>query len=371
MRYIIALILFIHGLVHLFGFARAAPMKLNGHEKISLLATPNWQGQLWLLACLLFLAAVFSLLNGKKWWWMPGLFAVLISQVIIVIYWKEAHWGTLVNLLAMAILVPAYGSWRFSGMVNKEIRDFISTTNNTTILTREMLAPLPPLIQKWLIHSGAVGKPLIQNIYLKQQGELRLSAKAKWMPFSSEQYTRIDYPGFIWIAKVKTAPFLHLRGRDKFQNGKGAMLIKLASVITLANNSGKKIDQGAMVRYMAEMAWYPSAALAPYMNWEQLDDVTAKAIMNIDGLTVSGIFGFDFDGNVISFEALRYYQRKKSSALEKWQVRMPAEGQKDFGSIRIPAISEVNWKLKEGDFNWFRLEIKELLYNPITIPKPG
>lgn len=53
----------------------------------------------------------------------------------------------------------------------------------------------------------------------------------KWMSATAIQYTTIETPAFIWAVDVKMNPFLYAVGRDKFENGKGEMLIKLNSLI--------------------------------------------------------------------------------------------------------------------------------------------
>ncbi len=51
-------------------------------------------------------------------------------------------------------------------------------------------------------------------------------------------------------------------------NGKGNMLIKMMSTIPIGNSSGEEMDQGAMMRFLAEIVWLPSAALNDYIQWD-------------------------------------------------------------------------------------------------------
>ena len=266
----------------------------------------------------------------------------------------------------MAIIAVNYGTWKFNKAAVSELKIFLENVNyDNKILTKEMTAKLPPIIQKWLERSGATGKEIIRSAYLKQKGEMRTTPAGNWMPFTANQWVTTEKPGFMWFVNVAAAPMIKLLGRDKYENGRGAMLIKLLSLFKVADSSGKEIDQGAMVRYLAEIVWTPSTVLNEYIKWEQLDNLTAKAVMTYNGITASGIFKFDETADIISFEAERYYDRKTGATLENWLIQIDRNSYKTFDGIKTAAKSTITWKLKDGDFNWYKLEILDIKYNRI------
>ncbi|MCW5925063.1 MAG: hypothetical protein KIS77_22290 [Saprospiraceae bacterium] len=359
MRLLFALILLIHGLIHLMGFAKAfkladVPQLAGSFSKTS--------GVLWLVVALLFIASVLFLFLKKDWWWMVAVPAVLLSQILIFTQWRDAKFGTLANIIALAGIVLAYGSWSFNTMVKKELAAFFpKEISARTILTKETLAPLPPVVQRWLERSGVVGKELVQIAHLKQTGEMKTKPDGSWIPFEAEQWNTLDKPGFIWTTQIQAAPGMTLAGRDKYVDGRGNMLIKLLSLYPIADAKGPETDQGTMLRNLAEICWWPSAALSEQIQWEQLDTLSAKATMTFGGITASGIFRFNVEGDMASFEAKRYYDRKEGATLEDWLV--VNKGYREFGGVRVPYKSEITWKLKDGDFTWLKLEIADIQYN--------
>lgn len=360
LRLLFALVLLFHGLIHLMGFAKAfkvaeVPQLTGSFSKSA--------GVIWLVAALLFAASVLFLFLKKDWWWMAAVPAVLLSQMLIFSQWRDAKFGTFANIIALVGIVLAYGSWDFNAMVKKELAAFFSKEEPAkTVLTKEMLAPLPPVVQKWLERSGTVGKEIVRTVHLKQTGEMKTKPDGNWIPFGAEQWNTTNPPGFIWTTEIKAAPGMTLAGRDKYVDGRGNMLIKLLSLFPVADAKGPETDQGAMLRNLAEICWFPSAALSEYIRWEQLDTLTAQATMTNGGITASGIFRFNADGDMTSFEAKRYYDRKEGATLEDWLV--VNKGYRDFDGVRIPNKSEITWKLKDGDFTWLKLEITDIQYNP-------
>lgn len=360
---IFASIIIIHGLIHLMGFVKAFQL-----AEINLLTQTIHKpiGLLWLISALLFItvAAIFLLKND--WWWMIAVPALVLSQVLIIMYWQDAKYGTIANVIILVGIVIGYGTWSFNTMAKNELETFVTpVTSEKKVVTKEMLSGLPPIVQKWLERSNVIGKEIIYSVHLKQIGEMRTTLDGKWMPVKAEQWFKTEKPAFIWVADVKAAPGIHIAGRDKYENGEGHMLIKLLSLLTVADAKGKETDQGTMLRNLAEIVWFPSAALNDYIQWEQIDSTTAKATMTYGGITASGLFKFDANGDVVSFEAKRYYNRKGGATLEDWFIQIEPNSYKEFEGVRIPAMSAVTWKLKEGDFTWYKLEITDIHYNPI------
>ena len=157
-------------------------------------------------------------------------------------------------------------------------------------------------------------------------------------------------------------PLVYLAGRDKLTDGQGEMIIKLLSLINVVNEkNNEKLNSGTMIRYLGEICWFPPAALNEYITWEEVDELTAKATMAINGEEVSGIFRFSENGEMKSFEAERYYGGGQDATLQRWVVETVETS--TFNGYRVPGKSTVTWKLPEGDFTWLHLEITDLEVN--------
>ncbi len=361
MKIFLAVILLIHALIHLMGFVKAFGLA-NIKELTVPISKPS--GIIWLATAILFLISLLFFLLRKDSWWIIGAIAFILSQVLIIMTWHDARFGTLANVIVLIAVLIGAGSWQFNRMVRSEVKSFIPSSFSTGIpVSDSAIALMPPVVQKWLKRSGVIGKETIQTVHLYQTGQMRTKPDAKWMPFEAEQWFRVQDPGFIWKAKVNAPAGLKMIARDQYKDGKGHMLIKLASLISVADVKNKETDQGSLLRYLAEISWFPSAALENYILWEELDSLTAKATMTWGDITAWGIYRFMADGDITSFEAKRYYDRKEGATLEDWFIQVDPEGYREFEGIRIPAKSTVTWKLKEGDLQWLELEITEVRYN--------
>jgi len=275
----------------------------------------------------------------------------------------------LVIIIVLAIVVLLFltvsfiAQTRFEKKVEKEVSEFLSNNveNPGQIIQEADLEGLPPAVQKWLEHSQVIGKERITSARSTQKAVMRMKKENPWMPLEAEQHFTVDKPGYIWKAKVKAAPFITLAARDKYDDGQGNMLIKFMALKTVADARGKEMDQGSMVRFLAETVWIPTAALSNYITWEGIDANSAKATMSYGGVTASGVFNFNDRGEVIDFVAPRYGDFDGQYSMETWKILL--ENYKEFDGVRVPAKGEVIWKLKTGDFKWYQFEVLDIEYN--------
>jgi hypothetical protein len=117
MKFIFSLILVMHGLIHLVGFAKAL-----GYEEFTHLTPeiPMQIGVLWLMTSLLLVVTSFLFLLDKQAWSIWGIIAAIISQVLIVTVWQDAKYGTVNNVI---ILIAVFLSTISSNVENAYLED--------------------------------------------------------------------------------------------------------------------------------------------------------------------------------------------------------------------------------------------------------
>lgn len=218
---------------------------------------------------------------------------------------------------------------------------------------------LPAPVYKWIQNTGMIGKPVIQSAYIKQKAQIKIKSGQKdWRPAEAEQYTTMDVPAFIWTVNMNMAPLIKIKGRDKFVNGKGEMVIKINSLINVVNEKGKRMDEGTIKRFLGELVWHPSLALSPHISWETIDEFSAKATMNYNGTSGNGTFNFDEKGNFIKFIALRFKGNEPDAKRYPWILTV--DDYAVFEGIKVPSKMKATWKLDEGDWTMTLKETSDL-----------
>ncbi|HAD12780.1 MAG TPA: hypothetical protein DCF33_10120 [Saprospirales bacterium] len=361
MKIAFLIIVLIHALIHLLGFIKGFELK---EVKELTLPISKPMGIVWLTATTLFLTYGILYLLNYRYAWFFGLVAVVISQILITLFWDNAKFGTILNFVILTVSIASFGYYNFQKLVHKETVQLLNknTSTENRTLNESDLVNLPDPVKNWFRNSGALGKPFINCGKVTQIAEIQMKPEQNnWLNATAIQYTTIGNPGFIWSVDVKMNSLVNFQGRDKYDDGKGEMLIKLNSLFNIVNERGEKLDEGTLQRYLGEMVWFPSLALSPYITWKQIDENTAMATMTYKGTSGSGTFYFNSNGNVIKFSALRYKGNEPDAKRYDWEMNIL--DYKTFEGIKVPTKMTSTWKLENKDWTWLKMEVTDLKYN--------
>jgi hypothetical protein len=357
MRYAYIFIIVIHGLIHLVGWFKAM-----GWAENSPLTAPisRSMGGFWALTALLLVsyAVIYGLRMPASW--MLGLAAMCLSQGLIIMYWTDARYGTILNMLMLIAILFSYGEWQFKRQA-RQAENALLAGQPQPRQTLSDTSQLPPPVKKWVVRSGALDKAGMAYGEIRQRLQLKTAVDQEtFFPATAQQLTRIDTPGFLWEVEVSMNPVMWMRGRDSYQAGKGTMNIWLNSLIPVVQEAGPKIDEGAMQRFLGEMVWFPQQALQPYIKWESIDAESARATMSWGGISASGVFSFAKNGDFIRFDAMRYYGADPDGDRIPWILTV--QNYEVFEGVRVPSHLEASWELDSGHWTWLKMEVDSIRY---------
>jgi hypothetical protein len=257
---------------------------------------------------------------------------------------------------AVVAIVAIVAATAFERRIRREI-DAVSAEaygSRTGPVGLPDLDKLPHPVQQWLQYSGVIGTTPPSTVRLRQQGEFDLGRG--WMPFTAEQYFMTGPPGFVWKASFRMAPMLWVIGRDQYRAGVGSIDMRLLSLVPVARKTGGGLNQGALLRFLGEMQWFPAAALSDYIRWEAVDATSARATMSYGGISASMMFIFGGDGRLLEERATRYNDARGRD--EAWGNRNDAD--RKLGGFVLPAVGEARWDYAEGPFPYIRWTITSL-----------
>ena len=109
LRYLFSFLLLVHGLIHLLGFVHqwhlARISQMTGKTLIPVSESASkLLGLCWLLACLGFGLALVGYWPRRDWWMAAALGSVILSQMLIILYWPDAKAGTVANVVIIVVM---------------------------------------------------------------------------------------------------------------------------------------------------------------------------------------------------------------------------------------------------------------------------
>ena len=188
-------------------------------------------------------------------------------------------------------------------------------------LDRSRLEELPAPVRRYLGSAVGQRERAVRTVRLRHGGTFRPKLDGAWLKIRGEEYFTADPPGFVWWGRVHVAPAVWIEARDRSVDGAGHMLVLAESTFTLADSAGSELDQGALLRLLGEMPWFPTAFLdARYVTWTAVDDRRARAALRVNEREVAGVFEFDAAGLPAAFLADRYLDEDGGqSVLTPWR----------------------------------------------------
>jgi hypothetical protein len=220
------------------------------------------------------------------------------------------------------------------------------STASTTVepITARDFAGLPTPVAAYFRRAIPLGTAPPSTMVLEQSGDILVGRR--WRAFQATQELTPPPASFVWHAAIHMAPLLTTRVRDSYVRGVGAMHATVASLFTVVNASdGPSLNTGALLRYLGECVWLPTALLPRYaVMWSPLDARRARATLKDAGNQVSLEFTFNGRGEVTEvFTPVRPRSVDRRFEPTPWRVQMTRYGER--GGFWIPVEAEVAWEI--------------------------
>jgi len=361
---ILPVLLVVHGSIHLMGVAKAF-----GLAELPQLTQPISReiGLLWLGAAVLMLVSAAMMVFWPRHWWIVGALALIVSQAVIVLAWRDAWAGTIVNgVLLLAVLhgFLTQGPWSFRAEFDREVAGRRAAVAEAPPITEQDLARLPDAVQRYLRATGMVGRPRIHSYRLRFRGRIRSAADAAWMPFEADQHSFANDPArlFLMRARMFAVP---VEAWHRLMDGQATMKVKVLGIIPMVNASGDIMDRSEAVTLFNDMCLLaPGTLIDQNIRWEPMDARRVRALFTHFGQTISATLFFGHDGLLTNFVS---HDRSRASADGKSFTPLPfstpVRDYRNFGPARLPRHGEARWLLPEGEFTYGEFDIQDVSYN--------
>ena len=359
-----AILLLLHGSIHLLGAAKAF-----GWVDLSQLtqSIPQAQGVLWLASALLFTVTATALFVWPRGWWLIGAGAITVSMLAIVPSWADAKIGAGVNgIVAIGLVFGVLGQGPLSLRAEYEadVERYVSDATSVSPVTEADLAHLPLPMQRYLRVTGVVGQPRVSSFGVRMHGRIREGPQRRWMPLRTEQYNAVRPAARLFY--LTAALFaLPVQGYHRYVGSSASMRVKAAALVTVAAADGPDMTQGETVTLFNDMCVLaPATLIDPAITWDALDARTTRALFTNAGYTICAELSFNDAGELTDFVSEdRYQAQPDGKIMRRLRSSTPVGHYRSFGAVRLPSEGQGRWHDPEGEYAYIELTIDDVQYN--------
>jgi hypothetical protein len=273
---------------------------------------------------------------------------------------------TLIFILFLIFLFLFWGGALFTKMsieaTISELKDSINFTKKE-LFTHDKLADQPELIRNYF-HSTISDSVFVPKfVTLKQSAQFKTDLNSDWITLKATQYFTTATQNFLWFSEMQTSKFFWVNAIESYIEGKGNMLIKLNSSITIADSWGLELDKSSLFRYISEAVLFPTQLLpSKKLSWSILDTNIAEIKFKDSGTSVVAKIYFNNDSTIEKIETRDKYRAQNREFKESLYTIYFSDYKRFDESFLVPSYFELEWELEEGKFKYGKFIIESITY---------
>ena len=268
---------------------------------------------------------------------------------------RKTNW-LILSALTLPISALLVGKWLAARQTRNQVTALFSQLKTGPVNTYDpaQLAGLPAPVQRYFRHVLLPGQPYIRSVRLRHDGQFKTDLKKDWISITGDEYFVADKPAYIWVGTTTW-----FSACDQYVAGRGSLTVQLVGAFPIQHASGPTVDEGELLRYLAEAVWFPTSLLpgGPAV-WSPIDNDSATLTLTDHGLTVSCIMHFNEQGEIVRYQAQRYSDTTH---------RIPWTGQlsdyREINGVKIPFQATAAWVIDGVEQPYARFTVREIDYD--------
>ena len=317
---------------------------------------------MWFIATFLFLITAILFQLKIDYWAIFAIGAVVISQIVIILSWHDAKFGTIANVIILIASIIGYATWKYYDKYQNHVKNSLQQKDYllNSKLTETDIQHLPEPVKKYIRYTGSIGKPKVYNFKIEFTGKIRKNEQSEWMPFTSEQYNFMETPTRLFFMKA-VMKGLPITGYHRYKKGDTYMDIRLLSLFKVQYQDGDKMEKAETVTFFNDMCCMaPATLIDKRISWQETSGNIVKATFTNNGITISADLYFNEIGELINFKSNDRYNADTEKILP-WAT--PLMNYKEFNGYKLAGYAETIYTYPDRDLCYGTFEVSSIKYN--------
>lgn len=228
---------------------------------------------------------------------------------------------------------------------------------------------LPAPVRRFVLASGAVGRPRVQNFRAEMEAEMFRRPGAGPMRATSVQHNTFASPTRLFFMRSRMFG-LPVQVLHDYAAERATFRVRVASLVNVVDEGGVPFSRVETVTVLNDLCFFaPGLLVDPRLAWEARDDRTAAVTFTNGPHQVSATLHFNERDELIDFWSDDRPQLEGGKYLPyRWST--PLEGYRQDGGLRLPTRGAAVYRYPEGDFTYGRFTVTSVQYDVAAPPAP-
>lgn len=218
----------------------------------------------------------------------------------------------------------------------------IQSTGET--FSKETVLKLPPVAQRYFLHTVRPGTPLAASVQLRISGDIRVERgeKSTWMPLKAVQILT-PQRGFVWKATVRKG-LIYFSEVDYYWKGTGRVALRFLGLLPLLAARGKDSAKSAVGRLIMESVLLPTGLLLQQdVVWKDVDDEHVRVTCTVDDEELEMTLAVDASGRLREVYMQRWGEVGDKHGYDYIPFGIAVHEEQIFSGYTIPSKMSAGW----------------------------
>ena len=226
------------------------------------------------------------------------------------------------------------------------------------------LAGLPAPVRRYVLASGAVGKPRPSNLRLELDALMYRKPRGAGMPATSVQLNWFGRPTRLFLMKARMFG-LPVRALHVYREEQATFQVRAAGMMTMVDMEGEEISRAETVTVLNDMCVFaPGALTDPRLAWTPVDDRSARVTLTNGPWQVGATLLFDERDELVDFWSDdRPESSDGTTVARRWNT--PLSEYRDVGGLRLATHGSAVYARPEGPFTYGEFTLRAIAFDVI------
>lgn len=230
-------------------------------------------------------------------------------------------------------------------------------------LAESDIAHLPAPVRRWIVRSGALGRPPVTMVHTTFDATLYAAPGSAGMTGPAHQIDMLDPPRrlFFMTTRMNGLPVAVLHDYTPEHAGMRVRAARLLDVVDRWGLDFAPIESVTLLNDLSVFA--PSALAGPAFEWTPIDDRSARVAYTVGPHTVAATLFFDAAGDLVDFASEDRADISVGGESERMRWTTPLRDHREIAGRRVPGRGEAIWHREDGAFTYGEFTIRDVSFN--------